>query len=386
MKILIIVPALDLNEAPAGTIVWWQLLKALNEVGVNVVTVPFIGDSVDTPWWRCYENPTKVVSKSLYFIARKLSSIDFVKNSYGRSGSFALKAARKAFLPSWFNFIDNVMAKEKKIDALMFCSVPINLLESLPTYIERRWGIPSVYYEGDMPDILPSFGGFHFSYYVGADLSEYSLFLSNSAGVQREIAELGAARTDTLLFAADPEIYHPIQVEKNTDIFFSGMGTKFREEWIQKMLINPALKDERIRFSVSGKRFNIANERIRFLRFLPFNEWKTQCCASWINLNISRKPHAETMLSSTLRIFELCSLGACVVSNRHLGLESWFNPGKEIFVLNADDDPLELYHFLLDQPEMIKKVGRAARSRILAEHTYRHRAQKLLSLLEKTIQ
>jgi hypothetical protein len=386
MKLLAIVSALDLNETPAGTMVWWQLLKALNETGVNVIVSPFIGKPVDTPWWRCYKNPSEATSKSLYYLARKSSSFKTAKNAYKKGkGSFLVKSAKRALLPRWCRFVDDVMKKDKGIDAVAFCSVPANLLETLPSYIERRWGIPSIYYEIDMPDILPSFGGFHFSYYSGVDLSEYSLFLSNSGGVTEDLKEMGATNIDTLFFGADPDIYSPVAVEKDTDIFFSGIGTTFREDWIKKMLIDPSMKDTRMLFSVSGKRFAFSQGRIRFLGYLPFTEWKAQCCASRINLNISRKPHAEIAPSSTLRIFEFCSLGACVVSNKHLGLEKWFTPGKELFVIDTNDEPLDLYHHLLNDPDLLEKTGKAARDRILLEHTYRHRAKKLVDSIKRIL-
>jgi hypothetical protein len=380
---LIIVSALDLKEAPAGTMVWWQLLKGLNQLGTQIIAVPFIGRPIDTPWWRCYSNPAESFSRNLYFLSRRLSSIRTAKTAYNiKQGNLMIRVLNAILVRSWHKFLDSILKKEKNVDAIIFCDIPINLIQTLPAKMEHEWGTKSVYYEIDMPDILPSYGGFHFSYYNGADLSEYSLFLSNSAGVKTELQELGARRIDSLFFGADPEIYSPIQVEKNVDVFFSGFGSKFREHWIEKMLIRPSLQENKINFCVSGKSFPSKHGQLRFLGYLPFNDWKIQCCASRININISRRPHAETMLSSTLRIFELCSLRSCVVSNKHMGLDQWFEPEKEIFILEEEDDPLELYHFLLNNPEVIERTAQEARSRILKEHTYRHRAERLLKLVQ----
>ena len=38
-------------------------LKALHETGNEVIAVPFLGDPVESLWWRCYPNPCTAESK-----------------------------------------------------------------------------------------------------------------------------------------------------------------------------------------------------------------------------------------------------------------------------------------------------------------------------------
>ena len=42
---------------------------------------------------------------------------------------------------------------------------------------------------------------------------------------------------------------------------------------------------------------------------------------------------------------------------------------------------MDAYRELLDDPGLAEELGRRARERILDEHTYRHRARRLLDLL-----
>jgi spore maturation protein CgeB len=115
---------------------------------------------------------------------------------------------------------------------------------------------------------------------------------------------------------------------------------------------------------------------------VPFNVFAREISAARINLNITRRAHATVDGSSTCRPFELASAGAAIVSNPHLGLERWFEPGEELVVVDDADAAVEAYHALLDDPAGAAAMGSRARERVLDEHTYAHRARQVLRLLE----
>ena len=73
--------------------------------------------------------------------------------------------------------------------------------------------------------------------------------------------------------------------------------------------------------------------------------------------------------------------GATIVSNPHDGIERWFEPGRELLVVENADEATAAYRELLDDPGQAEEMGRAARERALDEHTYLHRARRLLDLL-----
>ncbi|HEM60760.1 MAG TPA: glycosyltransferase family 1 protein, partial [Chloroflexi bacterium] len=103
---------------------------------------------------------------------------------------------------------------------------------------------------------------------------------------------------------------------------------------------------------------------------------------SKLNLNITRAPHASVYASSTARLFELGAMGCCTVSNPCEGMEEWFEVAKEIVVLEETDQAADTYRRLLADVELRREIGRRARARVLREHTYEHRAQELLGILE----
>ena len=115
---------------------------------------------------------------------------------------------------------------------------------------------------------------------------------------------------------------------------------------------------------------------------MSFNKLREYACRSKINLCVTRKAHTSVFASSSSRAFELASLGACIVSNPHLGIETWFEPDKEIIVIQGRDEAVERYRWLLSHESERRAMGAAARQRVLKEHTFRHRARQLIEIVQ----
>jgi spore maturation protein CgeB len=78
--------------------------------------------------------------------------------------------------------------------------------------------------------------------------------------------------------------------------------------------------------------------------------------------------------------------GAAIVSNPYEGVERWFEPGQELLVARDEGEATTLYSELLADPTAAEELGRRARERALDEHTYAHRARRVLDLLGLTSQ
>jgi len=72
MKILVGCSTLDLQYKLGCTPSWWQLFKALHESGDEVIVIPYLGDPVESLWWRTYPNPCSLESKMYnWYLERK---------------------------------------------------------------------------------------------------------------------------------------------------------------------------------------------------------------------------------------------------------------------------------------------------------------------------
>ena len=225
---------------------WWQLLIALYENGNEVIVVPFLGDPVESLWWRCYPNPCSIESK-LYN-----SYLDWKKTRGKHTGcQKPYQTINRSFLKSfsedyirskWEKYLISIFDKERDIDALFFMNVPLNYIKGIPEKIKINYGIPVAFYDGDMPTILPKYAlqrGFKFNYYLDADLSGFDAFFTNSKGVIPDLKEMGAKNVYPFYYAADPDLFKPVNVNKDIDVSFFGYGSEFREEWMTDMIAEP---------------------------------------------------------------------------------------------------------------------------------------------------
>jgi spore maturation protein CgeB len=73
----------------------------------------------------------------------------------------------------------------------------------------------------------------------------------------------------------------------------------------------------------------------------------------------------------------------CVVSHPYKGLEKWFKKEKEIFVIENAEEAIEVYDWLRGEDEIRLKIGKAARERVLKEHTFKQRAKDIYEIIHK---
>jgi spore maturation protein CgeB len=101
-------------------------------------------------------------------------------------------------------------------------------------------------------------------------------------------------------------------------------------------------------------------------------------CSSRITLNVTRSTMARFGHCPSGRLFEAAACGAAVASDWFEGLDGFFVPGSEIFVVNERDDVLSL---LGSSDGELNRRAEAARARTLACHTADARAESLERLL-----
>jgi spore maturation protein CgeB len=204
--------------------------------------------------------------------------------------------------------------------------------------------------------------------------------VTNSKGVEQELLEMGARRAETLYFGADPDLFQPQEAEPDIDLFFYGFGSERREEELERLVTEPSRALPSARFVVAGERLDVDLGRAERVGPLTPSALRRYAARSRINLHVSRRPHAEVHGSSCMRIFELAAMGCCMASNRLAGMEEWLEPEREVFQAEPGEE-VALYEKLLADGELRAAAGRAARERVLAEHTYRHRADELVRFL-----
>jgi spore maturation protein CgeB len=389
-KILAVASAVDLDFRYGCTPAWWQLWKALALEGVDLIVTPYRGRPVESPWWRTEPNPCYREGEAFARardLAARLKGDRYLRRAEQEPGDtdrLARELIWRWVTPRWQRHLERILERERDVRAVIVFTVPLSHFRGLPSALRERFGIPVVFYDGDVPMSLPEYGGMDtgFNYYHGADPSEYDLVVSNSEGGLDRLRELGARRAEAVFWGADPELFAPRQVEKRYDVFFYGYGDKFRRDWMGWMVGEPSRTLPDVDFALGGLDFQGDTGRARLLGDVPFNVFPDAISAARVNLNITRRSQATVPASSTARPFELAMAGAAIVSNPYAGIERWFEPGRELLVVSSGDEAVAAYRELLADPAAAEELGARARERALDEHTYAHRARRLLELLD----
>ncbi|MCY3833479.1 MAG: glycosyltransferase [Chloroflexi bacterium] len=395
MKLLVLVSSLDLRQPFSATPAWWQLLKGLYEIGVEVIATPYQGAAVESLWWRSEPNPARWQG-DLFKLARDRwrallpSGPQPNPQAAGRE-SLADRSTRQLanslIAPLWQRHVKRILRAERDVAAVLFLTVPLNHLRGLPKSIADEYDIPVFYFDGDVPASLPNMRGFAsgFRIYQGADLGEYAAFICNSSGGAEMLKELGVVNAHTVWYGADPDVFSPVSVaEQDIDVLFYGHGREYRSEWIEQMIALPSKAMPRSRFAVRGTELGELGNA-RQLPYLSFSKLREYVCRSKINLCITRGAHASVQASSSSRPFELAAMGACMVANPYLGIEEWFEPDKEVIVVHSAEEAIERYRHLLSRDSERKAIGAAARQRVLKQHTFRQRARELADIIKSYI-
>src|SRR5262249_17806461 len=389
-KLVAVASAADLDFRYGCTPAWWQLWKGMHDVGVDLIVTPYRGKAIETPWWRTAPNPLYLEAEAFATardaVARLKGDRYLRRAELNPEDSRADRTVREVIwryvTPRWRRHLERLLEQEGDVDAVVVFTVPMSHFRGIPTFLRERFDVPVVFYDGDVPMSLPEFGGMDtgFNYYHGADPGEYDLVLSNSEGGLERLLELGARRAEAVFWGADPDLFRPHDVEQEHDVFFYGYGDKFRREWMRELVGEPSRLAPEIDFALGGRDFRGDVGNARLIGDVPFNVFARTISAARINLNVTRRTHASVPASSTARPFELAAAGAAIVSNPVEGVDRWFEPGRELLVVSTAEEATAAYRDLLADPTQAEELGRRARERVLDEHTYAHRARRVLEL------
>src|SRR5207248_3334530 len=238
-KILAVASAADLSFRYGCTPAWWQLWKGLYEAGADLIVTTYRGRPVESPWWRTAPNPAYREGEAyarVRDLAARLRGDRYLRRAESDAGDtdrLQRELIWRWVTPRWRRHLERILEREGDVEAVVVFTVPMAHFRGIPTALRDRFGVPVVFYDGDVPMSLPEHGGMDtgFNYYHGADPSEYDLVVSNSEGGLGRLRELGARRAEAVFWAADPDLFTPLAVEKEMDVFFYGYGDKFRREW-----------------------------------------------------------------------------------------------------------------------------------------------------------
>jgi spore maturation protein CgeB len=271
-------------------------------------------------------------------------------------------------------------------DAAIVTSFCPDAIAATDMVLASRAGL-RCFYDLDTPVTLDRLAAGQDVPYIGATgLSGFDLVLSYTGGAALEAlrTQLGARRTAPLYGWADPSIYRPVptQARYAADLSYLGTYAADRQAALEALFVAPAMQRPHARFVIGGAQYPQDfpwTDNIFFVRHLPPPEHPAFYGSSRITLNVTRASMARMGWCPSGRLFEAAACGTPILSDAWTGLDTFFEPGREIMVASSTQDTLAA---LDTAPETLARIAVRARGRMLAEHTAAHRARTLVDLLQ----
>jgi spore maturation protein CgeB len=195
---------------------------------------------------------------------------------------------------------------------------------------------------------------------------------------------VGAQRCVPIYNALDPETHFRVAPDPRfaADLALLANRLPDREARVESFFLSPAAR-------LSGRRFLLGGNgwagkpmpaSVGYLGHVYTRDHNAFNSTPLAVLNVSRDSMAAMGFSPATRVFEAAGAGACLISDAWRGIDLFLEPDREILI--AADGEEVAAHLEALTPERARRIGEAARRRVLAEHTYAARVETLEAVLE----
>jgi spore maturation protein CgeB len=252
--------------------------------------------------------------------------------------------------------------------------------------IARGRGV-RVFYDLDTPVTLGRLAAGEAVDYLPEDgLGRFDLVLSYTGGPALDALRdrLGARAAAPLYGHVDPAAHQPVpplDVYRG-DLSYLGTYAADRQPTLARLFVEPAARAPGRRFVLGGSSYPADfpwQPNIWFMNHVAPPDHPAFFCSSRLTLNVTRADMAAMGWCPSGRLFEAAACGAPILSDSWDGLDRFFRPGEEILLASTPEEALAA----LDLTDAeLGRIARAARERVLAEHSSEHRARELVQLLE----
>ena len=190
---------------------------------------------------------------------------------------------------------------------------------------------------------------------------------------------LGARHCVPIYNGLDPATHFPVAPDPAyaADLGFLANRLPDREARVEAFFLDAATRQPSRSFLLGGAGWDgkPMPGNVRRIGHVPTAAHNALNCSALAVLNVARDSMAEVGFSPATRVFEAAGAAACLITDAWEGIEIFLKPNEEILVARDGAEVAE--HVAALSPERARAIGRAARARCLAEHTYAQRAAQV---------
>jgi spore maturation protein CgeB len=242
-----------------------------------------------------------------------------------------------------------------------------------------------IFWDVDAPATLAELGA-NPDHSLRRAMPSLDLVLTYGGGtpVVKAYESFGARRCVPIYNALDPSTHHPVPVDERfkADLSFLGNRLPDREARVEQFFLEPAARLSQRRFIIGGNGWETKGlpSNVRHIGHVYTRDHNAFNTSPLAVLNIARDSMAATGFSPATRVFEAAGAGACLITDAWVGLELFLKEGDEVLVARDGKDVAD--HVETLTADRAKRIGDAARARIMADHTYAHRGAEVDAILK----
>jgi spore maturation protein CgeB len=210
-------------------------------------------------------------------------------------------------------------------------------------------------------------------------IPQYDAILTYGGGpdIRDAYLKLGARAYYSIYNGLDVDTHHPVPAEPEfrCDVAFIGNRLPDREKRVEDLFLKAAELAPDKQFLLGGEGWGDKQmpRNVRWIGHVPTHRHNSVNCSAGMVMNINRSSMATYGYAPPTRVFEVAGAGACMLCDEWPGIEEFFEPGKEIIVI---DSPEEVVAALALHDETARRqIGNAFNARALRDHTYALRAR-----------
>ena len=238
----------------------------------------------------------------------------------------------------------------------------------------------TAFYDIDTPVTLAKIEKNDFEYLHPDLIPMYHIYLSFTGGptLKRIEEQYGSPMARPFYCSFDPELYFPEEQEKKWDLGYLGTYSTDRQPPLTKLMLRAAEDFKDGKFVVAGPQYPAEIEwpaNVERIEHLPPSEHRKFYNSQRFTMNITREDMIGAGYSPSVRLFEAAACNTPIISDYWEGIESIFEPGKEILISKSEEETVGYLNNIGEAER--QQIAASAREKVLAFHTAAHRAKEL---------
>jgi spore maturation protein CgeB len=177
----------------------------------------------------------------------------------------------------------------------------------------------------------------------------------------------------------DPDTHYTTSSDPSfaCDAVFLGNRLPDREIRVAELFFRAAELAPEMSFLLGGEGWGDypIPSNVRWIGHVSSKDHNRINCSAGMVMNINRCSMASFGYSPPTRVFEAAGAGACILCDDWPGINECFEPDREILLVRCAEDVVDALRRYSEADR--KRIGLAAHTRALQEHTYAQRAAQV---------